>query len=70
MFNRNFAPIRYLTFALLVLVAGCKPVYHLARIEKESQSVQPGNIDQEMDATIAPYRAQLTDAMETGEGYE
>lgn len=65
MFNRNFAPIRSLTFALLVLVTGCKPVYHLARIEKESQSVQPGNIDQEMDATIAPYRAQLTDAMET-----
>ena len=51
-------------FIILVLLASCKPVYHLAKVEKSSQSVQPGAIDTKVDQSIAPYRNQLTEAME------
>ena len=55
---------------LLLLTTGtaifnaCHPVYHLASIEKHSTQVQPGEIDNDMDAVIAPYRDKLQASMD------
>ena len=65
MFKRYKGLSHTVFFIILVLLASCKPVYHLAKVEKSSQSVQPGAIDTKVDQSIAPYRNQLTEAMET-----